>query len=61
MKSPVADIPPRHRVLLRQVGWTLLAILALASLPFLFGAVNHAIDWITELFVHSPRSWEVPL
>jgi hypothetical protein len=59
MKTPLVDVSPRHRVLLRQLGWALLVILVLASLLFLFNLVNHAIDWITGLFLHSPRSWEV--
>lgn len=61
MKTLLVDISPRHQMLLRQLGWALLAVLVLASLPFLFNMVNHAIDWITDLFVHSPRSWELPL
>jgi multisubunit Na+/H+ antiporter MnhB subunit len=61
MKTLLANISPRHQMLLRQLGWALLVILVLASLPFLFNILNHAIDWITEVFVHPPRSWEVPL
>lgn len=61
MKTLLVDIPPRHQLLLRQLGWALLVVLVLANLPFLFNILNDAIDWITDLFVHSPRSWEVPL
>jgi hypothetical protein len=61
MKTLLADISPRHQMPLRELGWALLVILVLASLSFLFNIVTHVIDWITEVFVHSPRSWEVPL
>jgi hypothetical protein len=61
MKMLLADISSRHQMLLRQVGWALLIVMFLASLPFLFNLVNSGIDRITTLFPHSPRSWEAPL
>ena len=50
----------RNRKLLRCAAWSLLVLLVLMSLPFVFHLVNRGIDWMTDLF-HSQRPWEEPL
>ena len=41
-----ARISPRNRTLLRCAAWSLLMILILASLPFIFHVINCDINWI---------------
>lgn len=51
-------VSPRNRRLLRCVAWSLLVILALASLPFVFHVINSGIDWIFGLLPHFRMPWQ---
>jgi len=54
-------ISPRNCTQLRWIGWSLLIILFLVFLPFLFHFLNRGIDWITDLLPHPHMSWEESL
>jgi len=54
-------VSPRCGKILRVAAWAALIVLLLASLPFLFGALNRGIDWITGLFPNPTKSWEALL
>lgn len=58
MTQLLAHIYARNRKLLRCAAWSLLLILLLASLPFVFHLVNCGVDWIVGLLPHFHMPWQ---
>lgn len=60
MTQLMTHISPRNRSLLRCLGWSVLVILILASLPFVFHVINCVMDWIFGLLPHFRMPWQEP-
>lgn len=60
MTQLMTHISPRNRGLLRCLAWSVLVILILASLPFVFHVINSVVDWIFGLLPHFRMPWQEP-
>lgn len=58
MTQLLAQISTRNRKLLRCAAWSVLVIVLLASLPFVFHLINCGVDWIFGLLPHFHLPWQ---